>query len=149
MQVFTDFGRNFVTAVRKALGRVLRAGMVGLVLGALAAELAGFFLNGGWPPRVFTHLVAGALALVLGYALAVTVAAVEGVRGMVAAVTQLDDVVKVTADRGLDAVDAVVDALDGPNRHGFRQKTRDFGLGHDQTERYAAGVVSAVGEGDE
>lgn len=149
MRVFTDFGRNFVTAVRKALGRVLCASMVGLVLGALAAELAGLFLNGGWPPRVFTHLVAGALALVLGYALAVTVAAVEGVRGMVAAVTQLDDVVKVTADRGLNAVDAVVDALDGPNRHGFRHKAQDFGLEHDQTERYVAGVVSAVGERDE
>lgn len=120
MQVFTDFGRNFMVAVRRAAGRVLRAGALGFVVGALVVELAGFFLNGGWPPQTFTHAMAGALAVTLGYALAVTVAAVEGVRGMVAAVTQLDDVVKTTADRGLDVVDAVVDALDGPDRHGFR-----------------------------
>ncbi|MFI5271710.1 MAG: hypothetical protein ACHQ4H_01585 [Ktedonobacterales bacterium] len=118
--MFTNFGRDFVTAVRRALGRVLRASAVGLVIGALVAELAGFALNGGWPPQMFTHLVAGGLALTLGYSLAVTVAAVEGVRGMVLAAARLDDVAKATADRGLDVVDAVVDALDGPDRHGFR-----------------------------
>ncbi len=118
--MFTDFGRNFMIALRRALGRVLRAGMLGFVLGALIAELAGLALNGGWPPQIFTHAVAGALAVTLGYAMAVTVAAVEGVRGMAAALSQLDDIARVTADRGLDVVDAVVDALDGPNRHGFR-----------------------------
>lgn len=118
--MFTDFGRNFMVALRRAFGRVLRAGALGFVLGALLAELAGLALNGGWPPQIFTHAVAGALAVTLGYAMAVTVAAVEGVRGMATALSQVDDIAKATADRGLDVVDAVVDALDGPNRHGFR-----------------------------
>ena len=148
--MFTEFRRQFFKAVRQALGRILRAGVLGLALGVIIAELTGYFLNGGWPPQLFTHLAAGALALTLGYALAVTVAASEGVRGMIAAVSQLDDVVRVAADRGLDMADAVVDALDGPDRHGFRGKrgsaNPDAVLGRSQIEQYSVGVVSAVGE---
>ena len=65
-------------------------------------------------------LVVDGGAVTLGYASAITDAAVEGMRGMVEAVAQLDLVVKATAGRGLDVIDAVVDALDGPDRHGFR-----------------------------
>jgi hypothetical protein len=113
-------GGQFFRAVRQAIGRVLRAGLVGVALGGVAGEVAGYFIDGGWPDRRFIHVAAGAVALLLGYALAVTAALVEGVRGMVAAASHVDDVAQAAADTGLNVVDAVVDAVDGPERHGFR-----------------------------
>lgn len=113
-------GRDFLRAIRHAIGRVLRGWLIGLLVGALLAEIAGFFVEGDWPSRPFVHAAAIALALTLGYAVAVTVAMVEGVRGMMAAATQLDDVAKVAATAGLGVIDAAVDAVDGPDRHGIR-----------------------------
>jgi hypothetical protein len=113
-------GRDFLRAVWRAIGHVLRAALAGVVLGGLAGEIAGYFIDGGWPGRVFIHVAAGTLAVVLGYALAITVALVEGVRGLVATVEQVDDVARAAADAGLNVLDAAVDAVDGPDRHGFR-----------------------------
>jgi hypothetical protein len=113
-------GRDFLRAIRHALGRVLQGWLIGLLAGALFAEAAGFFVEGDWPRRPFVHVAAIALAVTLSYAIAVTVAMVEGVRGMMAAATQLDDVAKVAANAGLGVIDAAVDAVDGPNRHGIR-----------------------------
>ncbi|HKD75321.1 MAG TPA: hypothetical protein VKB76_07485, partial [Ktedonobacterales bacterium] len=55
---------------------------------------------------------------------AFTVAVVQTVRGVIFAAEHVDDVAGAVVDRGLDVLDATVDALDGPNRHGFRG-TRD------------------------
>jgi hypothetical protein len=114
-------GAQFFRAVRQAIGRILRAALAGIVLGGAAGEAAGFFLNGGtWPPSTFVHVAAGAMAIILGYALAVTAALVQGVRGMVAAASHVDDVARAAGDAGLNVVDTLVDAVDGPNRHGIR-----------------------------
>ena len=113
-------GRDFLRAIRHALGRVLRGWLIGLLAGVLLAEVAGFFVEGDWPSRPFVHVSAIALAVTLSYAVAVTVAMFEGVRGMMAAATQLDDVAKVAANAGLGVIDAAVDAVDGPDRHGIR-----------------------------
>ena len=102
-----QIGQSFFKAVRKAFGRIFRAGLLGLIVGAAAAELAGFALNGGWPPQLFTHIVAATVAVILGYAMGVTVALVEGVRGLVAAAGEIDDVAKAAANAGVNAVDAV------------------------------------------
>jgi len=112
--------RDFLRAIRHAFGRVFLAGMIGLLVGGLAAETAGFALDGGWPPRQFVHVAAIGFALAVGYAAAITRALIEGVRGLVAAAGQVDDVAKAAADTGLNVVDAVVDAVDGPTRHGIR-----------------------------
>jgi hypothetical protein len=113
-------GHEFLRAVRRAFGRVLLGGFIGLLVGGLAAEAAGFALDGGWPPRQFVNIAAIAFAVVLGYAVAVTRALIEGVRGLVAAASQVDDVAKAAVDTGLNVVDAAVDAVDGPTRHGIR-----------------------------
>jgi len=115
-----NLGRHFLRAVRQALGHVLRASLFGLVLGGAAGEGIGLAFGQGWPPSNFVHVVAGAFALLLAYAAAITTALVQGIRGLVAAASGVDDVVKAAADAGVNAVDAVVDAVDGPNRHGIR-----------------------------
>jgi hypothetical protein len=106
--------------MREAVWRVVRAGLIGVAVGALAVEIAAFALDGRWPPHPVAHVAAVAFALLLGYATATTVMLVEGVRGLGAAVSQLDDVARASAETGLNVLDAMVDAVDGPNRHGFR-----------------------------
>lgn len=118
--MFDHIRQSFFRAVRRALGRIVRAGLLGLLVGAAAAELAGFALNGGWPPQVFTHVTAATLGVLLAYAMGVTVALAEGVRGLVAAAGEIDDVAKAAASAGINVVDAMVDAVDGPERHGIR-----------------------------
>lgn len=111
---------NIFQAIRRAIWRVVRAGFGGLLIGFLAGEVAGYVLNGGWPPQLFTHVAAGACAVLLGYAAAITVTLKEGVQGIVAATGQIDDVARASLEGGINVVDAVVDAVDGPNRHGIR-----------------------------
>lgn len=112
--------RTFFQAIKRAVWRVTRAGLIGLVVGGIAGEAAGYFLNDGWPPQVFTHVSSIALALLLGYAAVVTVTLIEGVRGIAAAADQIDDVARASVEGGINVLDAVVDAVDGPNRHGIR-----------------------------
>ena len=49
-----------------------------------------------------------------------TAALVELIRGLAAASTHIDDVVKDVLSGGVNVIDAVVDAVDGPNRHGIK-----------------------------
>lgn len=118
--MFENLGREFFRAIRQAIWRISRGFLIGLVLGALAAEVAGYFIVGGWPPHTFVNIAAIAFAVVMGYGVAVTTALVEGVRGLIRAASQIDDVAKAAANTGLNVVDAMVDAVDGPNRHGIR-----------------------------
>lgn len=111
---------TFFEAIKHAAWRVVRAALMGFVVGGIAVEVAGYFLNGGWPPQVFTHAASIAVALVLGYAAFVTVTLIEGVRGLAAAAGQIDDVARASVEGGINVLDAVVDAVDGPNRHGIR-----------------------------
>jgi len=120
--MFKRLWQDVLRGMRAAVGRVVRAGLVGVVAGALAVEVAAFALDGRWPPHLIAHIAAVAFALLLGYATATTALLVEGVRGLGAAVSQLDDVVRASAETGLNVLDAMVDAVDGPDRHGFRGK---------------------------
>jgi hypothetical protein len=61
-----------------------------------------------------------AFAITLGYAASMTAALVELIRGLAAASTHIDDVVKDVLSGGVNVIDAVVDAVDGPNRHGIK-----------------------------
>lgn len=118
--MFKQLWQDVLGAMREAVWRVVRAGLVGVVVGALCVEIAAFALDGRWPPHLIAHVAAIAFALLLGYATATTALLVEGVRGLGAAVTQLDDVARASAETGLNVLDAMVDAVDGPNRYGFR-----------------------------
>jgi hypothetical protein len=131
-------GRVF-GAFRQALGRVIRAGVVGLLLGtALVEGLAIFFnktagdvsgITWAWPPEfnlsaptAFVHTIAIIFGLLMGYLLAFTVAVMQTLRGVFFAAEHVDDVAGAALNKGLDLADAAVDAVDGPDRHGFRGK---------------------------
>jgi integral membrane sensor domain MASE1 len=122
---FGDLRRKFFGGVRHAIWRIFQGGLIGFLLGALAVEIAAYFLNGAngatvWPPTLFAHVAAIGFAIALAYAVALTVALTEGIKGMVTVAESLDDVAKTTIDSGLNVVDNVVDAVDGPDRHGIR-----------------------------
>jgi hypothetical protein len=122
---FGDLRKKFFGGMWHAIGRILQGGLIAFLLAALAVEAAAYFLNsnGGsslWPPTVFTHVAALAFAIVAAYAVALTVAVAEGIKGLVTVAESLDDVAKTAVDSGLNVVDNVVDAVDGPNRHGIR-----------------------------
>lgn len=112
--------QSFLRAVRHAIGSVLRAALIGFLIGGLALEVAGFVLDGNWPHRTFVHIAAAACALMLGYAAAMTAVLVEGARGMLAAAELVEEEAKVAANVGFNILDTAVDAVDGPQRHGLR-----------------------------
>lgn len=132
----TSFLVRLWEAFRDAIGRVLRAALIGLVIGfaaveALAAILrltagspAGVVLD--WPPSIsfapetaFVHIMAVVFALTVAYLAGFSVAVSRTVHGLVYAAEHVDDAIGAVANEGLNAADAVVDALDGPDRHGF------------------------------
>ncbi len=123
-------------ALRRAVGRTVRAALIGLVVGFLLIEGLAILLNSigesrfaihlGWPPTVslaptsvFVHVVPVPFALLLAYVLGFTVAVKETFQGVIYAVDHVDEAIAVVANEGLNLADAVVDAVDGPNRHGF------------------------------
>jgi len=122
---FGDLRKKFFDGMWHAIGRIIRGGLIGFLLAAISIEVAAYFLNSDsgasvWPPTIFTHVAALAFAIIAAYAVALTVAVTEGIRGMVSVAESLDDVAKTTIDSGLNIVDNVVDAVDGPDRHGIR-----------------------------
>lgn len=124
------------SAFRQALGKVARAAVIGLIAGFALVELlatAMYHIAGspagltlGWPPAVsvapetaFVHIMAIVFALTIAYMAAFTVAVSQTFRGLVYAAEHVDDAIGAVANEGLNMADAVVDAVDGPNRHGF------------------------------
>jgi hypothetical protein len=136
MNLKTTFIARLWEALRQALGRTVRATLIGLVAGFLFIEGLAVLLNSigesrfaihlGWPPSVslaptsaFVHVVAILFALTLAYLFGFTVAVKETFHGLVYAAEHVDDAIASVANEGLNIADAVVDAVDGPNRHGF------------------------------
>lgn len=120
MGMFNTLGRDLLRFIRHALWEMVRAALIAMILGIIIAEAAGFFLDPGWPTHIFVHVATIAFAITLGYAAAMTAALVELIRGLAAASTHIDDVVKDVLSGGVNVIDAVVDAVDGPNRHGIK-----------------------------
>lgn len=133
---------KLVNAGSLAFGKIVRAGLVALLIGALAIEVAALLWNApagapsgielnAWPPALhptyptlFTHALAVAFGLLLAYLVTLTVAVTQTLRGVVFAAEHVDDVAGALLEKGLETVDATVDVLDGPNRHGIRGKRR-------------------------
>lgn len=126
-------------AFQHALGQVLRAALLGLVIGFVFVEVLAAILNRTagdpagitltWPPVIsfapmtmFVHIMAILFALTLAYLMGFTVAVSATVRGVVYAADHVDDAIEAVATGGLNFADAVVDSVDGPNRHGFLGK---------------------------
>lgn len=123
-------------AFTRALGRVLRSALIGLIIGFALVEILAAILNRTagdptgitfvWPPTIsfapmtlFVHVMAILFALLLAYLFGFTVAVTETIHGLVYAAEHVDDAVAAAATGGVNFADAVVDAVDGPNRHGF------------------------------
>ncbi|HEX6543896.1 MAG TPA: hypothetical protein VF040_19230 [Ktedonobacterales bacterium] len=120
MSSLNTLSRDLVRFIRHAIWEMMRAALIAMIIGIIVAEVAGFFLVKGWPNGLFVHIATAAFAITLGYAAGVTAALVELIRGLAAASTRIDDVVKDVLSGGVNVIDAVVDAVDGPNRHGIK-----------------------------
>jgi hypothetical protein len=96
--------------LRKSVGTIIRTGLVGALVGFLLAEFSGLLFDGNWPARIFVHLAALALALTLGYAVALTTAAVITVRGLRSATQQFERATRSAMGTGFRTVESVVDA---------------------------------------
>jgi hypothetical protein len=107
IQTFSLFG-----AIRQTLGRSLRNGFFGFLIGAGLVEALAGLLNKSNVSSVqnliaapqytlFVHVVAALFAVTLATLCMVWTAAVRTVQGL------------------LKGADEVVDAVDGPNRHGL------------------------------
>jgi hypothetical protein len=126
-------------AFRQAIRSVLRAALIGLVVGFILVEglatilhltagsPAGLML--GWPPVIsfapdteFVHIMAVVFALTIAYLSGFSVAVSQTIHGLVYAAEHVDDAIGAVANEGMNMADAVVDAVDGPNRHGFLGK---------------------------
>jgi hypothetical protein len=84
MHVLSNIGKHILGTLQKAFRRIFVSFMLVFLIVAVATEVAGVFLNGGkFPPDGTTHLAAAALAIAFGYAVAITVAIEEILRGIV------------------------------------------------------------------
>jgi hypothetical protein len=106
--------------VGSSLEHIARAAIIGILVGIIIGEVLGFSLDTGWPEHPFVHIAAVLFGFLFAYAAAVTTALAAVIRGIVEVTMSLDDVAKAAMSDGVGVVDAVVDALDGPNRHGIR-----------------------------
>lgn len=123
----------------QSIARVGRAGLIGLTLGAGLVESLALALNHhpgarmdiawAWPPVTgwgsltpFVHVTAVGAGLLLAALLALVVTVKLAVQGVVYAAEHAGEMAGAVVDQGLDVVDAFVDVVDGPNRHGFRGK---------------------------
>jgi hypothetical protein len=102
--------------LRRSLGTIIQVGLAGALAGFLLTELFGLILDGNWPARIFVHLAALAFALTLGYAAAITSAAIITIRGLRSATQQFERVTRSAMGTGFRTVESVVDA-DESHRH--------------------------------
>jgi len=106
--------------VSSSLEHILRAAIIGILVGIIIGEVLGYLLDAGWPEHPYVHIASVLFGFLFAYAAAVTTALAAVIRGIVEVTAGLEGVGKLVANDGIGAVDAIVDALDGPNRHGIR-----------------------------
>jgi uncharacterized membrane protein YqgA involved in biofilm formation len=123
MHLLSSIGKEILGTIQKAFRRVFVSFILVFLIVAVGIEAASFFLNGKFPPDGTTHLAAAALALAVGFAVGVTVAVEEILRGVVKAIELL---VKETEKLAGEAVGAVENLVSGDSR-----RVQDFSRGAD------------------
>jgi hypothetical protein len=84
MHIVSNIGKHILGTLQTAFRRIFLAGLLVALIVAVGVEAASVFLSGGkFPPDGTTHLAAAALAVAFGYAVAITVAIEEILRGIV------------------------------------------------------------------
>lgn len=97
-EMLTRVSRQMIGVVLVSWQRVLRRGMLAAVVTLLIAEIAACLVTGSFPPPPSAHLVAGLLALVVGYCLAVTALFALLLRGGVRFIRRLEGDITVGAE---------------------------------------------------
>jgi hypothetical protein len=126
MHLLSSIGKEILGTLQRAFRRVLVAFMLVFLIVAVGIEAASFFLNGKFPPDGTTHLAAAALALTLAFAVGVTVAAEEILRGVVKAI---ELIVKDTEKLAGEALGTVENLGRGDSR-----RVQDFSRGADTSD---------------
>jgi hypothetical protein len=83
MNILSNVGKHILGTLQTAFRRIFVAGLLVALIVGVGVEAAGVFLSGKFPPDGTTHLAAAALAVAFGYAVAITVAIEEILRGIV------------------------------------------------------------------
>lgn len=120
--------------VTQAVGRMLLAALTGFVAGAILIEVLAAFFNAGHgqvavsiiPPSIngsaytpFVHLVALLFGMVVAIMMAMWVLAIEAMHVVTTLARDATTLAEEALEKGVNSANAVVDALDGPDRHGF------------------------------
>lgn len=87
--IVTNLQQQFWGALRRSWLRIVRAGVLAALAGAAFGEFGGLALNNGHATS-FVHLTSLILCLVMGYAAALTAAVFSVVRGLFAALTDIE-----------------------------------------------------------
>lgn len=103
--------------IRRAIGAVLRALLIGFIVGVVITEVGGVVFDQGtiaaaWPHNIFFHLAAIVVGLLLAYGLAVTALFRETIGGLIEAARGLEGDVGKLAGLGRQDISHVVDSIE-------------------------------------
>jgi hypothetical protein len=106
VHVLSNIGKHILGTLQKAFRRIFVSFMLVFLIVAVATEAASVFLSGGkFPPDGTTHLVAAALALAFGYAVGITVAVEEILRGIIKSIELIVEETEKLAGEALGEVE--------------------------------------------
>lgn len=116
--------KGILGGIRRAIGAVLRALLIGFIIGVVVAEIGGAALdyqasaataatvNAGWPHNLFFHIAAIAVGLILGYGFAVTTAFRETLRGLRDVARGLEGDASKVFTTGREDITGIVDSIE-------------------------------------
>jgi hypothetical protein len=107
MHLFSSIGKEILGTLLKAFRRVFVSFVLVFLIVAAGVEAGGFYLTGKFPPGGTTHLAAAALALAFGFAVGLTVAVGEILRGTVKSIELIVHETEKLADEAVGAVESV------------------------------------------
>jgi hypothetical protein len=107
MHLFSSIAKEILGTFLKAFRRIFVSFVLVFLIVAAGVEAAGFYVTGKLPPGGTTHLAAAALALAFGFAVGLTVAVEEILRGIVKAIEMIVKEAEKLAGEAVQAVERV------------------------------------------
>jgi hypothetical protein len=120
MTELQHFEKGVFGVVGHAIGKVLRNGLIALIVGVAVGEALGITLNptpGVHAPNLFVHVAAAALGVVLAFGVAMTTALTEAIQGALAAVRAAAGEAGQVAGTGLRDVGQAVQSVEQSVEH--------------------------------
>ena len=109
MHIVSNIGKHILGTLQKAFRRIFVAFILVFLIVAVATEAASVFLSGKFPPDGTTHLAAAALAIAFGYAVAITIAIEEILRGIVKSIELIVQETEKLAGEAIGEVERLFD----------------------------------------